>query len=399
MPPRCRFAPTPRPGISICREPFRLLFPIALLASIAGVALWPLNHGGLLGFYPAEAHARLMIQGFVGGFALGFLSTAFPKMIGSPPLSPVELVLLTSTLIGCVLAHSFNLLAAGDWCFLLLWLVALHCFGARLAFFRQSLPPPGFILAAMGIAAALVATTLLLVGRIILLSEFQRTLASLLLNEAFILGPVLGIGSFLFPRFFSAPTVPAHTKTARSWNNKATGYFWLGILLLATYVSQAAGSTLVAPLARAGIVATVLLTRLPLLRRDSGTGTLSTLLRISLILIILGVAMSIVDPATRIAAKHTLYIGGFGMLALTVASRVTLGHSGNIALAEGTNRALQIVLGILLLAAATRIVAGFVPKIRISHHIYASGLWVIAAATWGWAVLRYVRIADPDDKP
>jgi len=85
------------------------------------------------------------------------------------------------------------------------------------------------------------------------------------------------------------------------------------------------------------------------------------------------------------------------MLILAVASRVTWGHSGNIDFAEGKRTALRWIIGILLMAIGTRVVAGFIPTIRVSHHIYAAALWIIAVGIWSFAVLRYVRVADPDD--
>ncbi len=76
MPLRCRFAPLRGPRLSLRSEPYRLLFPAGILASVIGVSLWPLLYAGWLAYYSGEAHARLMIQGFVGAFAIGFLSTA-----------------------------------------------------------------------------------------------------------------------------------------------------------------------------------------------------------------------------------------------------------------------------------------------------------------------------------
>ena len=43
----------------------------------------------------------------------------------------------------------------------------------------------------MGIAAGVVGVIILLIGRVVQLSDFQRALGGLLLNEAFILGPIL----------------------------------------------------------------------------------------------------------------------------------------------------------------------------------------------------------------
>ena len=65
-----------------CIEPFRVFFPLALIMGVLGVCLWPLYYGGCLSYYPMLTHARVMVECFVGGFALGFLTTALPKMRG-----------------------------------------------------------------------------------------------------------------------------------------------------------------------------------------------------------------------------------------------------------------------------------------------------------------------------
>jgi uncharacterized protein involved in response to NO len=57
-------------------EPFRLFFPIGLLLGIVGVALWPLYYAGFATTYPGTMHARLMVEGFMASFIIGFLGTA-----------------------------------------------------------------------------------------------------------------------------------------------------------------------------------------------------------------------------------------------------------------------------------------------------------------------------------
>ena len=61
------------------REPFRIFFPEGVFAGILGVALWPLYFTGVTGFYPGQAHARIMAYGLFGGFIFGFLGTAMPR--------------------------------------------------------------------------------------------------------------------------------------------------------------------------------------------------------------------------------------------------------------------------------------------------------------------------------
>jgi uncharacterized protein involved in response to NO len=70
-------------------EPFRIFFPIGLLLGAIGVALWPLFVWHAVNFYPANAHVRLMIEGLMGSFIIGFLGTAGPRLLDSRPLSPI----------------------------------------------------------------------------------------------------------------------------------------------------------------------------------------------------------------------------------------------------------------------------------------------------------------------
>src|SRR5215207_5290588 len=77
---------------ALCRaEPYRLFFPLATLIGISGVSLWPLFFSGLHKFYPGIMHARMMIEGFLGAFVVGFLGTAMPRLTGTNPFSRWEL--------------------------------------------------------------------------------------------------------------------------------------------------------------------------------------------------------------------------------------------------------------------------------------------------------------------
>ncbi len=393
MSPRCRFAPNRTKKVSLLAEPFRLFFPIGILASVLGVSLWPLLYAGGLGFYPAQAHARLMIEGFVGAFALGFIGTAFPKMIGSPPLGRPELAVLVIALIGCIVSHSLDLTAAGDSFFVCLWLFMISIMLTRLCFFGDDLPPPGFVLAGMGVLAGVSGAVILLIGQIIQLSDFQRTLGLLLLNEAFILGPIMGLGGFLMPRFFKVAPVSRQ----RTWGQRARLAGIVGLVVLVTYLVQAGGELRWPPVARAALVAVYLLSQVGVFRRGALSGSLSLMLRVGVFCLLVGIAISGLFPSALPDVKHVIFIGGYGLLIVAIASRVAWGHSGNIELAEGRRRPITIILWLLGFAMATRVVAGFIPTIRVSHHIYAALLWIIGVGIWSWAVLGYVRVADPED--
>ena len=92
-----------KPTPDFFAEPFRLFFPTGILIGIGGVALWPAYFGSLVITYPGTAHARLMIEGFMASFVIGFLGTAGPRMTSTSPFSRREVLTL----------FTFDLLAAG----------------------------------------------------------------------------------------------------------------------------------------------------------------------------------------------------------------------------------------------------------------------------------------------
>ena len=63
-----------------------MFFPVATVIGALAVLLWPLHFAGIVSSYPGEIHARLMVYGFFGGFILGFLGTALPRMLSANPL-------------------------------------------------------------------------------------------------------------------------------------------------------------------------------------------------------------------------------------------------------------------------------------------------------------------------
>ena len=105
-----------------------------------------------------------------------------------------------------------------------------------------------------------------------------------------------------------------------------------------------------------------------------------------------GIAMAGFFPAWRIGLSHVLYIGGFGLLMLIIASRVLCGHSGQLSVFSQRARLPQVLVFASLLAASTRASADIWPKIARSHHIYAAILWTVVALLWlSWHRRRILR--------
>src|SRR5262249_11823634 len=99
-------------------EPFRIFFPLGLFLGAIGVALWPLFVWVAIEFYPRQTHVRLMIEGLMGSFIIGFLGTAGPRLLDASPLIAAETCLLLVLQIASALLHLAQRQTAGDIVFL-----------------------------------------------------------------------------------------------------------------------------------------------------------------------------------------------------------------------------------------------------------------------------------------
>ncbi len=368
----------------LCSEPFRLFFPAGILISVMGVGLWPALYGGLISFPPAIPHARVMIEGFFSCFVIGFLGTALPRMMGAPRLGLAEFLFLLLLQLATAGAHLTGRIALGDGCFLLLITGFLVVMGARFCFLRREPPPAGFLLAAMGLLGAAAAVVLFLVEHVVPSSTIRQLLAQSLLYQGFLLFPILGVGSVLFPRFLGA----TDWKEDSSQTAGAVKALGCGLLLWTSFILEAAGRVVEGRLLRVACVAAYLFLEAGLFARAKEGGTLLFGLRAGVTIVILGYLVGACFPEFRKGMDHLVFIGGFGLIALSVASRVILGHRGMIAAAQGRSRPMQWVIWIVILGALTRASADPLPHIAVSHHIYAAISWSIAVVIWAVWVSR-----------
>ncbi len=130
-----------------------------------------------------------------------------------------------------------------------------------------------------------------------------------------------------------------------------------------------------------------------------GRGTLArALIWFCLPLLLIGSATPALAYSRHVALDHLLFIGGFGLLCLIVASRVLFGHSGNLPAFAEKSPAARWIAAVAIIAAFTRASAEFLPRITVSHHNYAAALWILASLLWLlWHARRFfARDPNPD---
>lgn len=379
-------------------EPFRLLFPLGTLLGLVGVLLWPAWFYGGLEAWPVVPHARIMIQGFLGSFVVGFLGTALPRMLEVPKIGLIVSGTLAAGLLLLSGLHLAGQVIAGDVVFLLLLGGYLGLLVGRFRH-RRDTPPPGFVLVALGMACGLAGTLLLILTALpeTGLHPAAHTLGRLLLYQGFLLLPIMGIGAFLLPRFFGLPNrhdFPESLRLPPGWLRRAGFAGACGAVVLVSFGFEAAGWFRTGYGLRAAAVLAYFFREVPVHQARFSRGSLAFALRLALFSIPLGYAAMAFAPVWQGALIHIVFVTGFSLLTFTVASRVILGHSGQSELF--VRRLVPVLALTVLLTAAmlTRVTADWMQDLRLSHYAYAALAWAAGVVVWAVAILPSVRRPD-----
>ena len=381
-------------------EPFRLLFPVGLAIGITGVLLWPLHIWNITTIYPGVSHARIMIEGFLGSFVAGFLGTAMPRLLGAPNIKTGETIAIAAGLVATTWLHASGRVFWGDQMFLFTLLALVyrpwHAGGRAQRHSPAGIHArrPGHRLGARrgdafsGERACAHGTARL--GRA------ARAVAALPGIPA-----AAGHGHQRVP---AAPVFrPAKPPELRRVPDTATRLVaqspvcpglrdgGAGELRAGGFRRIQAGYAL-----RALAFLVYSLRELPVHRAGIGGGTLALGARLALLSPPAGFALIVWQPAFSLSFLHVVYITGFSMLTLVVASRVVLGHSGQAKLFTAPLRSVLAMISLITLAMLTRVTADWLPDIRLSHYAYASISWILGSLIWAIAILPSVRLADTD---
>lgn len=377
-------------------EPYRIFFPLGVFAGIWGVIMWPMLYGGWLKFYPGEAHTRLMIEGFMGAFVVGFLGTAFPRLAGNRSWFGGEFLAILVLWLLAVTSHAAGHVPAGDAAFSGMMAVLLLGMAGRWMFGNTDTPPPGFVLAMAGILGAAVSAWLLSRGG---LGGMGYSFARLWLFQGFLLLPSLGIGPYLLPRFFGWPSTHSFDDSPTppaGWWGKFSAAILAGLLVLSGFVLEVRGHALLGQVLRALVILIWFAMETPILRRAKTPTTPGNSVRWAISSMIAGLTAAAIWPAARIGSLHLFFACGLALATVSVGTRVILGHAGRHDLLGGKIVWLRWVTGLLILAAATRMTADFIPKVLVSHHIYAAWSWAIGAGLWLAFLVRFLWRSEED---
>jgi uncharacterized protein involved in response to NO len=358
------------------REPFRLFFPVGILLAWVGIGHWVLYTTGVTSTYSCQLHGLVQMQGFMMAFAVGFLWTAIPRRTGTSPASRAEISAALAALVattGFALAERWMLSELAYAALLVLLLVfALRRFLADGAARR---PPAAFVLIPLGLLHGLAGSALIAVSTLPSGPAWMMGLGRLLVQQGVFLCFALGVGALILPLMNGTP--PPADLSFRD----AAAYACAGALIFASLVLEHAGSVRGGPLLRAAVVAVGLGLGAGAWRRPARPGLHRRLVWLAAWLMPLGLAASGLWPDYRVPALHVLFIGGFSLLALAIATHVALSHLGLDALASGNPPAV-VVLGACFLLAMLARVAADASHTYFAHVGWAAGVWILGSAVW-----------------
>ena len=400
---RARAVRPPGPGywrLVAAGEPFRLLFPLGTTLGIAGVMMWPLYIWKVTSRYPGQIHPRVMVEGFLGCFVIGFLGTALPRLLGVPKISIQETLGFGAALIWTSWLHSTGQTVWGDLTFFAALLSLIFLLGVR-GLFRKDTPPPAFVLVAMGLLSALLGSFGLAASQAApaLCPAWLPPFGKLLLYQGFILLPVMGIGAFLLPRFFGLPnrqSFPESLSLPPGWLPGAAFAGACGMAVIASFAMEVAGFTSAGYALRAAALLVYFFREVPVHRAGFGGGTLALGLRLALLSIPAGYILLALMPGRAFTFLHVVFITGFSLLTFIVASRVVLGHSGQSVKFRAALRPVLVLCAMLTLAMLVRVTADWMPQARMGHYAYAAMAWISGVLVWTVMILPGVVKADSE---
>ncbi len=372
-------------------EPFRVFFPLGVAASIFGVLSWPLFYAGWWPFAPHLQHPRIMVFGFGFAFVAGFLGTAWPRFLEAEALRRIELTVLVITWLIAQLFYALHQLRAGDAAFAAHALALFAILSLRLRGRGRELPPPGFLLAFVAVFLAFCVALAWAIWGLGLPPRFVL-FAKLIAWQGILLFPLLGVGSYLFARFFQTP---GQRPPAASPKQRALGVWLTTLLVLVSFGIEACGWIRAGNFLRFGATVLWAVLAAPAIRKGRAPTTRAWGLRIAIASIAASFLARGVWPGPAYALEHILFLAGFGLAMLLVADRVSIGHGGgDFSAIPAKSTFWRWLIWLTLLAAATRASADMKASMLISHHIYAALLWAIILGIWTAYLAKFWRSGE-----
>ena len=362
------------------REPFRLFFPLGVALAWIGIGHWIAYWGGWIGSYSCLAHGLVQIQGFLFAFALGFLLTALPRRTESASAPAWGLAAAVAALVTTTVAAFAGRwsIAEGASIAVVLGMVvfAVRRFASAQAGRR---PPAPFVLIPIALACNVAGGVLVAWGTSRAGAAWGIAIGRLLVEQGLFLCLVMGASALVLPLMAGTPP-PPDIGSSPAVARQAVAYASAGLAVVATLVAEGGGSARVAPIVRGAIVAATLAIG-PARRRPLQPGWNRRVAWLAVWLVPAGIVLAGLLPDYRVPALHVTFVGGFGLLALAVATHVTAAHLELVGLRDGRSPLVAVVAVSSLVAMLGRVTADATDT-YFEHLAAAAAVWIAGSAIW-----------------
>ncbi|MFA5059846.1 MAG: NnrS family protein [Candidatus Omnitrophota bacterium] len=361
-----------------CREPYRIFFPLGVLAGTIGIGHWLFYAFHWLPKYSGFFHSSIQMMVYMNCFVAGFLMTAIPRFTGTPTAESREVLSFLLILGGMATFLSLEQWIVAEGMFIV-WLVLLMAFvGKRIvarirAGSSGQKPPLEMMWVPLGMMTGISATALLMLGQLEILPRWSLTIGKPMMDQGFLLCVVLGIGGFLIPRVMG---------TYAPLPSSGRLYATLFLVFIFTFILEGMQLFSWAYGLRAFVMTVVFIRARIISKLPVARSFYIRLVWISAWMTALGLWGAAFLPDYRIVWLHVTFIGGFSLMVYAIATMVIMSHAGE---GERLQKPLWIFwmigLGTVIVLIKRSFVA-FFPDQYFQFLGMAAAVWLIVATSW-----------------
>lgn len=396
----------------ICREPYRLFFPLGVWMGAVGVSPWLLYAMGLVGTYSGMFHSSIQMLVYMNCFIIGFLMTFIPRFTGTFYASKAEVFSFLFIFMGMALFLRKEAWAVAQILYLV-WLTLLTIFVIRRARHRQNMggkPPIELVWIPVAILHALTGTIILLLIEGQILPRTMSQMGRSMMEQGFLISIVLGIGGFLIPRILGTYQKSEITSgeccgscTCRTQKISPTiKALWFhgmcGLLLFISFWLKGTPWESLDYALKGVVVPSQFFWTRTLPRYPRGVGLYAKIAWISCWMIVFGFWGAAFFPEKDIEMLHISFIGGFSLMTFAIATMVIFSHSGYVEQLKKPLWILWVVLAAIGFSLLKRLLVIFSPESYFKMLGIASSTWIIGAGAWLIYVLpKLFHIPNEDE--
>ncbi len=349
---------------ALTANPYRIFFSLGTIGLFVGIFVWLIT-GINNELYFGRMHAHYMMGIFLLSFVIGFLMTAIPRMSGSKTASETEIIIQLIPMLSAAFWGVFE----NDERYFFLSLIVSILVLFRFCFLRiikcRHVVPDVFPMVIIGLLSGFSGAILSYLG--------HTEIGARLFYLNFVLCLCVGIGSKLVPMLLRINQTKSHPKE-EFWT---VGLLLTGACFIEIYLSEGYGNFL-----RAAVMTLVFFRYWKAWYFKGQNSSVSWGIRLAAVSMLLGTIGLWLFPDYRLEAIHLLYVSGFGLLTLMIASRVILAHGNHDLQLEFGNWFINIPVGMIVFAAATRVAAAFVDGGYERHLAYAAFIFLSGFGLW-----------------